>query len=451
MVFCTIEFVNSSWINKEVGMLRYIGILLGVIFSDFYFFPIAFTFLPIVNTKLAMAILSIPLLLIDIARKQTAFLNKDFLALVLFAAAVSFSTYASVVYNNTYDYTYVTYVVSMLVWLGGAYTLLRYFQWVHGSISITMVTFYLSVACALQCVLAIALDRMPTIDHIMSSIVVGHDIIAQMARDRIYGVGCSFDVAGIRFVAVMIAMAFIIPCFIKENKARPLLIVVFLICFGLIAIVGNMISRTTVIGLIIAILYFLYLVGLHYFNPSKVDTSIVKWIFGFFIVCSLLVFLWYRFSPQFRHDFQFGFEGFFSLAETGTWEVSSNNQLFGMFKMPETMKTWIIGDGYFYDTTLDPYYTGKTYKAYYMGTDVGYLRFIYYSGLIGLAAFIVFIFKSAHICMKYFPLYKSLFFFLFVSQMIIWIKVASDLFAAMALYLALAFINGRKELSEKSI
>ena len=65
MVFCTIEFVNSSWINKEVGMLRYIGILLGVIFSDFYFFPIAFTFLPIVNTKLAMAILSIPLLLID--------------------------------------------------------------------------------------------------------------------------------------------------------------------------------------------------------------------------------------------------------------------------------------------------------------------------------------------------------------------------------------------------
>lgn len=423
-------------------MFRCISILLGVILTDFYFFPIEFTFFPGINTKLAMAVLSIPLLLVNVARKQTASLDKDFFVMFLFATAVSLSSFASVVYNNTYDYTFVTYVVSMLVWLGGAYTLLRYLQRIHGYISIQTVTFYLAAVCASQCVLAVAMDRMPMISHIMSSYIVGHDTIAQMARDRIYGVGCSFDVAGIRFVAVLIAMGFILPDFIKENNSKPILIAVFLICFGLIAIVGNMISRTTVIGLVIAILYFVYLTWLYYSRSSKVNASIIKWIYGSLIVCFLSAFLWYQFSPQFRHDFQFGFEGFFSLVETGTWNVDSNNQLFRMFYMPETLKTWIIGDGYFNGTTLDPYYTGKTYKAYYMGTDVGYLRFIYYSGLIGLVAFVIFILKSIRICMKHFPAYKPLFFFLFVSQMIIWIKVSSDLFAAIALYLALAFING---------
>lgn len=432
-------------------MFRYIGILIGIILTDFYLFPIEFTFLSGINTKLAMAVFSIPLLLVDVAKKQSASLNKDFFVLVLFAVVVSLSSFVSVVYNNTYDYTFVAYVVSMLVWLGGAYTLLKYLQWVHGNISIQTATFYLAVVCALQCILAVAMDRMPVISQFMSSYIVGHDIIAQMARDRIYGVGCSFDVAGIRFVAVLIAMGFILPDLIKENKTKPMLIIVFLFCFGMIAIVGNMISRTTVIGLIIAILYFIYLTWLYYSRSSKVDTSIVKWICGSFIIVFLLVFLWYQFSQQFRQDFQFGFEGFFSLAETGTWDVSSNNQLFRMFYLPETLKTWIIGDGYFNGTTLDPYYTGKAYKAYYMGTDVGYLRFIYYSGLIGLSTFVVFFFESTRICMKHFFAYKPLFFFLFVSQLIIWIKVSSDLFAAMALFLALAFINKKKEYSEESI
>lgn len=432
-------------------MLRYIGILLSIILTDFYLFPVEFVFFPGINTKLAMAVLAIPLLLIDVGKKRSASLNKDLLLLVLFAAAVSFSTFISVVYNATYDYTYVTYVVSMLVWLGGAYTLLRHMQWIHGNISIQTATLYLGVVCALQCVLAIVMSRIPEIDHFMGSFIAGHDIIAQMGKHRIYGVGCAFDVAGIRFVAVLIAMGFILPDYIKENKTNPKSIMVYLLCFSLIAIVGNIISRTAVIGLILAIVYFLYLTISHYFGFLKADTFIIRWIFGSFFICFLLVYFWYRFSPQFRQDFEFGFEGFFSLVETGTWDVKSNNQLFGMFKMPETLKTWIIGDGYFYDTTSNPYYTGETYKAYYMGTDVGYLRFIYYSGLIGLTTFVAFIFKSSCICIKYFPMYKMLFFLLFLSQMIIWIKVASDLFAVMALYLVLAFVNGRTEFSKESI
>lgn len=62
-----------------------------------------------------------------------------------------------------------------------------------------------------------------------------------------------------------------------------------------------------------------------------------------------------------------------------------------MYVFPDNLKTWIIGDGYFsnpYNT--DPFYIGTRSRGYYMGTDVGYLRFIFYFGLIGLSAFIAF-------------------------------------------------------------
>ena len=95
-----------------------------------------------------------------------------------------------------------------------------------------------------------------------------------------------------------------------------------------------------------------------------------------------------------RNYIQFAFEGFFSLVEKGRWEVSSNEILKNMYRFPESIKTWIIGDGYIENPKNDPYFIGKLTGGYYMGTDVGYLRFIYYFGLIGLIAFIIFMVKA---------------------------------------------------------
>ena len=78
----------------------------------------------------------------------------------------------------------------------------------------------------------------------------------------------------------------------------------------------------------------------------------------------------------------------FSLAESGEWDVGSNEKLKGMYVFPETFKTWLIGDGFFGATTSDPYYIGKEWKSFYMDTDVGYLRFIFYFGILGLFTFL---------------------------------------------------------------
>ena len=132
----------------------------------------------------------------------------------------------------------------------------------------------------------------------------------------------------------------------------------------------------------------------------------------------------------------FAFEGFFSLFETGKWEVGSNEKLMSMYVFPESLKTWMIGDGYIVNPiTIDPYYTGDIYDGYYMGTDVGYLRFIFYFGLIGLIAFSVFIYKSYVVCCKRFVDYKDLFLLLLMLNFIVWLKVSTDIFLIFALFL----------------
>ena len=215
-------------------------------------------------------------------------------------------------------------------------------------------------------------------------------------ESRLYGIGAALDVAGTRFSAALVMIAYLM---VKNNedryKFRRLL---YIISFLIIAIVGNMMARTTTLGVILSLLYWVYVSEIYKFNMSSKYTYIWRWFLGAIIVgLPALVYL-YLYNQNFYENIRFGFEGFFSLAETGRWEVSSNDILKNMYVFPDNFKTWVIGDGYIVNPKDDPYYTGPIFGGYYMGTDVGYLRFIFYFGLTGLIAFISYIYKSANIC-----------------------------------------------------
>ena len=136
---------------------------------------------------------------------------------------------------------------------------------------------------------------------------------------------------------------------------------------------------------------------------------------------------------------RFAFEGFFSLVEQGEWDVSSNNSLMNMYVFPDNAKTWIIGDGYFDGpSNTDPYYVGPTMTGFYMWTDVGYLRFIFYFGLIGLGAFMAFFYKCGQTCATKFSGYSVMFWIILLLNYIIWFKVSTDIFLVFALFLCIS-------------
>ena len=140
--------------------------------------------------------------------------------------------------------------------------------------------------------------------------------------------------------------------------------------------------------------------------------------------------------------FRFAFEGFFSLAEKGYWEVDSNEILKNMIVFPETLHTWILGDGYFMNSRYDINYLGdSTDQGFYMGTDVGYLRFIFYFGFTGLIPMFGVILYSAVVCMRHFREHKLFFLLALLVGLIVWFKVSTDIFLYFALFLSAAALQ----------
>lgn len=416
-------------------MLRYIQIALGVLLTSFYFFPFEFTFLPGVNTKMAMAGVGLVLLGLQLGKARNQLFSKDMVTISAYALLVSLTSFIAVTLNETRDYTYVSYIISMWVWLSAAYVAVSVIRKIHGYVSVELVCNYLIAVCVFQCVSALLIDFVPSFRNIVHDYISGTRELYHES-ERLHGIGALLDPAGSRFAVVLTMIAFL-AIRIADNVKRTQ-ILWYLLAFLLIAIVGNIIARTTTVGIILALAYLLYATGLHRLTINKRTGRFILWLGGVLLVAIPLLTLLYHTNEQIHDNLRFAFEGFFSLAEKGRWEVSSNEVLKSMVVFPDNPHTWLIGDGYFEDPTeRDPYYTGRNFFGYYMQTDIGYLRFIFYGGIPCLLAMAVFIWKSGRIGMRKFRDYSMLFWLLLAVNFTVWLKVSTDIFLAIALFLVM--------------
>lgn len=394
-------------------------IFLGSIVS-FYFFPIGFSFLPAnVNTKMILAVLGIALFLFDNLRFSELRVSYNLLASFMLAIVFSSICYYSTEYNNTIDYSYATYIVSFFVWLGGAYSVSWFFKMFYGEFSFRQFSFYVIGVCVTQCILALLIDNIPVFKGLVDAVVLqGQDFLDEV--DRLYGIGAALDTAGVRFSIVLLLAANLI---IKDNYVRDNSRVYFLILmsFFFIGVVGNMISRTTVIGLGLGFAYLLYASGIiksviQY--KSFKSTLIFILILGFIIFMAMYI---YNTSAEYRKTLRFAFEGFFNWYESGVWRTQSTDKLnTEMWIWPQDTKSWLIGTGIF--------------GFFVYSTDIGYCRFVLYCGLIGFTSFaLLFVYNSIAFMIKV-PQYRTMFFILGVLPFIIWLKVATDIFFIYALF-----------------
>ena len=423
--------------------MQYILYTLALVVLSFYFFPFEFTFMPGINTKMAMAGIGLIVLIIQYAKKRNVNLDNDFMSIVVLAVMVSLIGFTAVTYNGTSDYTYATYVVSMLVWLSAANVIVSLIRNIHGRVEVSLVCDYLIVLCVVQCSLALLIDSFPTVKHFIDSFLAGQGFMGNM-DDRLYGIGCSLDVAGTRFCSILLMCIYRLVGISSDTRITDInrrgLILWYLSAFMFIAVVGNMIARTTTIGIALSVVYLLILT--RPFSLSSIGKYKSLWrMSGIMLViavcCSIL---FYNISPAFKQNLRFAFEGFFSLAEKGTWEVHSNEILKNMVVFPDEIKTWIIGNGYFENPYYrEPYYTGVRWHGYYQNTDIGYLRFIFYFGVFGLITFMAYFIKVALTCRKRLPETGSLFLMFLLLNFAIWCKVSTDIFLVFALFLCLPY------------
>ena len=321
---------------------------------------------------------------------------------------------------------------------------------VHGCASVNLVSKYLIAVAVIQCLLAVLIDLVPFVKDVVNSYVVGFASMYSAGEGlekagRLYGIGAALDVAGTRFCVILSIIGIMIyETYQLNNKKQTIL---YLILFVILLVIGSMISRTTGIGLIFICLYMIFM-----FRYSKTNIGLYGIITISLIALITVVLILYNTNTFFNENLRFAFEGLFNYLETGQWRLSSTDTLQEMYVFPESLKTWIIGDGYFNEPYYyDPYYVGitKNNGLFYMGTDVGYIRFIYYFGVSGLLAFIMYFIVNAYHCVSDFPKKKWIFFAILMMNFIVWFKVATDIFCIFALFLCIT--KEENDESEKSI
>ena len=412
---------------------RILLVAIGVITLSFFYFPVTLAVFPVSNTKNLMAALGVIVAVIEASRKQTAFLDKNIFVTGILAALVSLAGLFSVAYNETPDYTYVTYLMSYFLWLFSAYFVVFVIKMLHARMNVELICNYLILLCVLQCVSVLLIDNYPGFKNWADSTFV--DFVYASEIKRLYGLGPSLDVGGTRFAVVLLIIGYLLS--LDKITENGKLMYMYIFSFLFILIIGSMVGRTTSVGGGIALLYLFWKNKESIFAAQK-RKYLVVFLLVFIVGISITVY-YYNHNVIFRYNVRFAFEGCFNWWETGDWKTGSTNLWKTMFKWPDTMKTWLVGDGYFDGPSdVDPYYVGIENHGYYKWTDIGYLRFIFYFGVVGLLTFIIYFFKVAFTCVSRFSKYRDLFLLFLLFNFVLWFKVATDIFLVFALFLCIS-------------
>lgn len=391
------------------------GTVLAILVS-FFVFPAEFTFLPtLFNSKNLLAAFGAVAYFYDSIWGGGFRLSKRTLISGLLAIIFSLWCLYTITVNGTDDNTYVSYWSSFLLWILAAYAVYFVFRIsFQGEVSLFQLTKYLAIVGVAQCVLALMIDNIGPVKRIVDAIFVGGDYYSRSLR--LYGIGCALDQGGCRLSVIQLMIAHQIA---TEDKVRnnSQLLGRFLLAFIIITVVGSMISRTTLAGSIIGLVYFVIsIVILHRGGYISKQQTRLFLLFLFLLLTAIAFSIGlYRINAAFRTYLRFGFEAFFNWAETGELRTGSTDTLMSqMWIWPRDQHGWTIGYG--------------RIGVFEWGTDVGYCNFILYCGLIGFALFsIYFIYNHFSIIGK-FNSALPLALFLTALSFIIWAKVTTDIF-----------------------
>ena len=402
-----------------------------LVVTSFYLFPVVFTFLPeSINSKILVAAFGSMAFVFDSIRKKAMELSQSVLVSMLLAIIFSIWCLFSVTVANTYEMDYATYIVSFLTWMAGAYGVYAAMKIVYGEVDLWLLTRYLALVGVFQCVSAVMIDNNQSFCDLVDRFVVGGSYYRE--HGRIYGIGAALDPAGIRFSTILVLIAHQFS-YDKEVRSKGLYQTTDMIAFAIILIIGSTISRTTIVGGAMGIVYMIIsLIRLR--QGGFITTRMIQVFFVFIVVLAGIIFAaiyFYRTSATFESYLRFGFEAFFNWAETGEFRTSSTDQLGKMWVWPDDTRTWIIGRG--------------TYGVFENNTDIGYCNFTFYCGLIGLAIFSLFFIYVHLVQNRKFRHFWLVSLMLVAITFIVWCKVTTDIFYIDALLFCIAADSDEEE------
>jgi hypothetical protein len=360
-------------------------------------------------------------------------LNKHLSYLLAALALIPFITVMSLVVNGTRDREFVNYASSIVLIAFAGYFVVNSINAYYREKATQKLIAFIITATLVQVIIALVSFLQPTLSTILTNIQVatGDDqLLDEVAEFRLVGFGAKFFGAGIvnGFTLILIATVIKVE---KISKGRTLY---YSICYLIILFFGMMMARSTMIGGALGLGVLFFPTHVKKLPSKRAISQRVFFLSGLILIPVLaiaIVFLYFpSLADQLESAFNFGFELFVNYSNGNELESKSTSQLQDMYVWPTSIKTYLIGDGYYADP-LDP-------SLYYMGTDVGIIRLIYYFGVTGLVVYLLFQFAAMRYALKVTPKFTIFFLVLFLYLVILNFKGFTDLFYLVFLFCMLS-------------
>lgn len=344
--------------------------LLGTFLAFFtYLYPVDFNFLPVDTGRILYLFGFMYVLFFKAAKisyKVYRVLSLSFL--LLFA---SFS--ATIVCNNAYDFSFSLKVTAIIFYAFGAILTVDLMKKYIKGFSVYVVLEWLVYAAVVQAILSLVVFFVPAAKDLYFAFTrQPHETVELHAAYRLIAISkFQYANAAVMYGLAMFAaitLAFCNQSKLYKNKA------IYSISLLLIIIAGVLSARTFFLMLALAFCYYAYLL----WHQKGFFKALGKILFILVLGVACVVFVFFFFEgSEYRRTYQWAFEGFINLAENGNLGTSSTSKLQSMYIYPEQLKTWLVGDGKMVDGEGN----------FYMHTDAGYIRHIFYWGILGSILF----------------------------------------------------------------
>ncbi len=366
--------------KKNLLYKTWLGYLLSFIAFFILLYPVQLKGTP-VTTRISVGAFCFVLVvagIILISFLRENYFKKSILFLGATLALIALVALIAILVNNTRDFEYIIYPVrTALIILLAAYVAVFFLIKTHGYVSFNLISTYYIIAMTVQCIIGLTIylngDAAGFFGDVQAYNELDTITIAKSQDVRILGFGAQFMNAGVILGFGLMLLAVLV----KRVKMSIWAMIGLGVVFGFNFIIGMMMARTTIIGAVLAVLFLLF--------PSSLKRTSLSNGAIFFIILSVLGVLFFFFGfPLMGQEmigmFNYGFEMFINFAESGEFRTDSSDMVIAMYKWPDNFRGWVIGDARFAGEGL----------GYYMGTDIGYCRLIFYFGIIGFIAYAVY-------------------------------------------------------------
>lgn len=388
--------------------------IIVLLVTFFFIYPIYPKFLPIPIDRVYQ-IVGLILILLNPNDLKNIILSRFFLKYLRISVILLLFVLLPLLWvKGSIDLYFFKRALSAILDLFSAYTVYWITRKCFSKASLGIILKYIVLAAILQTAISLLFFLKPAYYDLYYSYLneeVGNKDFSEMLsllQVRFIGIGSSFFSGvikyGVAFFAILI-LPYVYKGSLTSNK------IVYILSLSIIFIGGMLTGRSFLIAIILGVLMITILKSKTFFGfiLQNIKLSIISLpaLFFVYLVLSSIIN-----ASQFERVFNYVFSLFVNYFSGDGFQSSSTNAQLEMYVFPNSILTWLFGDGRM--VSLD--------GGYYMGSDIGYIRLIFYFGL-PLTLFFVYVLYKYYRILASAALNKPLTFFFYTIFM--WFVILS--------------------------